>query len=143
MKTERTIRNCETTFRFQCPKLWSELSPTAEAGIRHCSVCDCDVYFCGTDAETIEHARAGHCIARELPDKDSLPRVYVGQPRDLPDRTPEQEDAMKRFVREQGIDDAIKNADAGRSCPECQYPAPRWRVTCRVCGFKMGRLPEE
>jgi hypothetical protein len=45
MKTKLTIRNCESTFRFQCPKTWSELSLTATADVRHCGVCDCDVFF--------------------------------------------------------------------------------------------------
>jgi hypothetical protein len=140
MKTQLTIRNCETTFRFQCPKLWSELSPTASAGIRHCFVCDCDVFFCKTDEETIDHAKAGHCIAaRELPDENELPHVYVGQPVNPPISTVQQEQAAKWFGRERAIDDSIKNADAGRSCPKCNYPAPRWRVTCRICGYEMGR----
>jgi hypothetical protein len=143
MKTKLTIRNCESTFRFQCPKTWNELSPTASDGVRHCGVCDCDVFFCTTDEETIEHAKAGHCIARELPDEKELPHVYVGQPKNVPVPTLEQEEAGKWFGRERAIDDSIKNADAERSCPECNYPAPRWRETCRVCGFKMGRALSE
>lgn len=138
MKTKLTIRNCESTFRFQCPKLWSELSPTDAADVRHCAVCNRDVFFCQTDEETIEHAKAGHCIARELPDEKHLPRVYLGEPRSVPVPTPEQEEAGRWFVREGAIDDSIKNADAGRSCPKCHYPAPIWRSTCRVCGFAMG-----
>jgi len=141
MKTTLKIRNCESTFRFQCPKLWSELFPTERADIRHCDMCNCDVFLCKTDEETIEHARAGHCIARELPDEEQLPYLYVGQP-NVPVPTPEQHEAAKLFGRELAIDDSIKNADAGRSCPKCSYPAPRWRVACRVCGFEMGRQLE-
>jgi hypothetical protein len=139
MKTKLTIRNSESTFRFQCPKSWSELTPTTSADIRHCAVCDCNVFFCKTDEETIQHAKAAHCIARELPDDDNLLQVYVGQPLNVPTPTPEQEEAGKWFRRERAIDDSIKNADAKRSCPKCNYPARPWRETCRVCGFKMGR----
>ena len=139
MKPKVTIRNCESTFRFQCPKLWNELTQTASADVRHCALCDCDVFFCTTDEETIEHAKAGHCIARELPDEQQLPRVYVGKPKNVPIPTREQVEAAKLFVRERAIYDSIKHADTDRSCPKCNYPAPRWRVTCRVCGFEMGR----
>src|SRR5437868_7072389 len=139
MKTKLTIRNCESTFRFQCPKTWVELSPTASDHVRHCTVCDCDVFFCKSDEETIEHAKAGRCIAREIPNENELPQVYVGQPKNPAVPTPEQEKAAEWFRRERGIDDSIKNAGADRSCPKCNYPAPRWRETCRVCGFKMGR----
>ena len=142
MKAKLTVRNCESTFRFQCPKLWSELSPTDSANIRHCASCDRDVFFCKTDGETIEHAKAGHCIARELPDEQHLPHVYLGEPKNVPVPTPEQEEAAEWFGRERAIDDSIKNADADRACPKCTYPAPRWRVTCRVCGFEMGRQLE-
>ena len=54
MKTKLTIRNCESTFRFQCLKTWSELSPTATIDVRHCGICDCDVFLCKTDEETIQ-----------------------------------------------------------------------------------------
>jgi hypothetical protein len=143
MKTKLTIRNCESTFRFRCPKIWTELSPTASADIRHCTVCHCDVFFCKADEETIKHAKAGHCIAREIPDENELPHVYVGRPKNPPVPTQEQKEAAEWFGRERGIDDSIKNADSDRSCPKCQYPAPCWRETCRVCGFKMGRVLSE
>jgi len=143
MKTKLTIRNCASTFRFQCPKNWTELDPTPSAEVRHCTVCDCDVHFCNSDDETIEHAKAGHCIARELPDDKELPRVYVGRPVNSQVPTPEQEKAGEWSRRERGIDDSIKNADADRSCPNCNYPAPRWRETCCVCSFKMSRALSE
>lgn len=96
-----------------------------------------------TDEETIEHAKVGHCIARELPDDEQLRRVYVGRPKDVPAPTLAQLEAEKVFARERGIDDSIRNADSDRSCPKCNYPAPRWRLTCRVCGFEMGRQLEK
>ena len=81
MKTKLTIRNCESTFLFQCPKNWSELSPTASAGVRHCNVFDRNVFFCKTDEETTEHAKAGHCIARELPDEKDFRTHTLASPR--------------------------------------------------------------
>ena len=143
MNTKRTIRNCAPAFRFQCPKLWNELAPTESAAMRHCPVCDCNVFFCKTDQETIAHAKAGHCIAREVPDEKELPSVIVGKPENPPVRTLRQEEAAQWFGRERAIDDSIRNADSDRSCPKCNYPAPAWRVTCRICGFKMGRIPSK
>lgn len=141
MRTTKTVRNCLPVFRMVCPQQWDALTPTGEPGVRHCGGCDRRVYLCETDAETQAHARAGHCIARELPDASEVRAVYLGLARELPPETPEQAEAGRRRLRERGIDDAIKNAGrSSRSCPECQYPAPDWRVSCRVCGFEFGRV---
>src|ERR1700735_1278147 len=106
MRTKVTIRNCESTFRFQRPELWSELSETAAPDVRHCALCNCDVFFCKTDEETITHAKVGHCIARELPDEKQLRHVYVGKPMNMPILTPEQEEAGRLSARERAIDDS-------------------------------------
>lgn len=141
MKTQQTIRNCPLpVFSKQCPRLWEELTPTAEASVRHCGHCNRDVFFCSTDDETLTHARAGHCIARAIPDESELPDIYLGQPKHVPPPTPEQEEAEHLTHRERGIDDALKNLTTRRSCPRCRYPVPGWRTTCRVCGLELGRL---
>lgn len=135
-----TIRNCLPMLRLVCPQRWEALAPTEEAQVRHCDQCDRRVHLCSTDEETIAHARAGHCIAREMPDASELPHVYVGQPVGVPPVTPQQEEALRVRLRERGVDDAIRNARrSSRCCPRCSYPAPDWRVDCRVCGFKIGR----
>ena len=128
MKTNLTIRNCDRVFRFQCPQLWTDLSATETADIRHCAVCDREVFFCTTDEETIEHAKAGHCIARELPDDDELPQTYLGEPNNVPDSTPDQEKAAAWSGRERGIDDSIQNADAERPLPEVQLSSTEMAV---------------
>jgi hypothetical protein len=139
MKTEVTVRNCPTRFRFECPRTWDSLSATADSAIRYCDQCRERVYLCVTDLETIEHAKAGHCIARECPHETELPAMVIGRP-DVPTEfTKAQEAALERLHRESGIDDSIRNIDAPRCCPKCQFPAPPWRVSCRVCGFEMGR----
>jgi hypothetical protein len=141
MKTQLTIRNCLPAFRFVCPQRWESLTPTEQGWTRHCSQCNRQVYLCTSDEQTIAHARAGNCIAREIPDGSELPHIYVGQPSGLPATTPEQERALEISHRERGIDDAIKNAQrSSRCCPRCQYPAPDWRVACRVCGFELERV---
>ena len=145
MRTSRTIRNCLPVFRVVCPLQWEALAPTDDPCVRHCGQCDRRVYYCTTDAETVAHAEAGHCIAREVPDASEVPAVYIGEPNGRPSRsppwTPQQSEAARLRVRERGIDDAIRNAPIStRCCPSCQYPAPDWRVSCRVCGFEFGRV---
>jgi len=127
-------------FGLVCPQRWESLAPTDEPGVRHCGQCDKEVYFCTTDAETVSHAQAGHCIAREMPDLSEMRAVYVGQPVGVPPETSQQAEARKLMLRERGVDDAIKNASCSRCCPECQYPAPDWRVSCRVCSFEFGHV---
>ena len=142
MQTQQTIRNCSEVFRVVCPQRWEALAPTDELGVRFCGQCEQQVYFCESDEETIAHAHAGHCIARELPDASELPRAYIGQPAVRPPATPEQNRAGLWKVRERAVDDAIKNARRStRFCPKCRYPAPDWRVSCRVCGFEFCRVP--
>jgi len=123
MKTKQTVRNCPVNFAFQCSKLWDDLSVTTVPTIRHCSRCDSDVFLCMTDEETIAHAKAGHCIAREEPHESQMPRLAMGRPSESLARTPRQREAERRATREMGIDDAIRNAArAVRECPECHYP---------------------
>ncbi len=140
MKTELTVRNCPIKFRFECPQTWQRLTATHRPEIRQCDQCQELVYLCVSDAETIEHAKAGHCIAREMPHKSELPMMVLGRPSELIVQTPSQEKALAWVTRERGIDDAIKNADAPRNCPECGYPAQNWREACRVCNFEIGRV---
>ena len=140
MKTEQTIRNCERTFRKVCPRSWDELAATNIPAVRHCPHCERDVYFCTSDEETIDHALAGHCIAREIPTTDELPVVFLGMPANPPKVTPEQTKAHEWYARENAIDDSIKNVDSSRACPKCNFPAPPWRTTCRVCNFEIGRV---
>jgi len=140
VKTKLTVRNCPVEFRFQCSKLWDDLAVSTDPAIRHCERCGSDVFFCTTDEETIAHARSGHCIAREVPDRSELPRIVLGQLAQPPEYTAQQQEARRWNSRESAIDDSIRNAiRSARSCPRCAYPAPAWRKTCRVCGCEMGR----
>ncbi len=142
MKTERTVRNCTLRMKVVCPKTWGSLQPTGEPNVRHCSRCDEDVYYCATDAETIAHARAGHCVAREMPIRAELPPVIVGRVAPVA-HTSEQQAASKAAHRERGIDTLLQGraASCTRDCPECGYPVPGFRRSCYVCGFEVGRSP--
>ena len=141
MKTNRTIRNCPIpVFRRVCPQQWEALTQTDQPNVRYCEQCNQNVFLVSTDEETLSHARAGHCIAREIPDASELPAIYVGQPKSSPPHTVEQEEALRLTHRERGIDDSLKNLDSPRFCPRCHYPAPNWRMSCRVCGLEIGRV---
>ncbi len=141
MRTERTIRTCPVRMKFSCPRTWEGLRPTANPDVRHCAHCNEDVHFCRTDEETLRHARAGHCIAREEPHPDALPDLVLGRPEFPPVITPEQEQASALYARERGITDALDNArfEGARDCPGCGYPVPSFRKTCYVCAFELGR----
>ena len=119
------------------------MTPTGDTSVRHRRHCNQHVYLCSTDEETLRHARAGHCIARVIPDESELPVTYLGQPKYVPPTTLEQEEARRLTHRERSIDDALKNLNAPRSCPRCHYPSPSWRSSCRVCGFGLGPLPDD
>ncbi|MGL6095623.1 MAG: hypothetical protein ACRC7O_07495 [Fimbriiglobus sp.] len=137
----RTVRNCLPVIRFVCPKTWESMSSTDDPHVRHCQRCDRAVHYCADDESTIAHARLGHCIAREMHEVKSLRRVFIGLASEVEPETPEQTVARQLLLREQGIDDAIRNTGmATRTCPQCHYPAPDWRVACRVCGFAFGRV---
>lgn len=66
------IENCgrerpaEIAFEFRCDRDWRDLTPTADATVRHCDGCRKDVHYCATIREARHHARAGHCIALDL-----------------------------------------------------------------------------
>ena len=62
----------------------------------------------------------------------------IGELKNVPVPTPDRK-LPRSGRRERAIDDSIKNADSDRSCPKCNFPVPRWRLTCRVCGYEMGR----
>lgn len=141
MKTQKTIRNCDKEFKFICPKNWTDLKLRDSQNIRFCESCEKSVYYCLTFEETIAHAKVGNCIAREIPDDSELPVIKMGKPRSpMPQLTESQERALKWRHQEDGIDDSIKNIDAERVCSECGFPAPNWRVKCRVCGYEFGRI---
>jgi hypothetical protein len=146
MKTDRTIRSCggrRLAMDVVCPQRWSDLAPTGVEGERHCAQCRKRVYFCATDAETLAHAREGHCIAREVPDESTLPTrwMVLGRPaRPPPEPSEEEERGWKWVRRESGIAEALASANpSSRECPECSYPVPRWRKSCYVCGHELGR----
>jgi len=142
MKLLRTVRNCRPTIPAPCPKRWEALAQTPDPDVRHCETCNQPVHFCSTDEQTLEHARAGHCVAREVPDRSELAPIVLGRPALPSVETVEQREARARFTREREIDDILA-WDLGaydRSCPTCGYPVPNFRPSCRICGTRVGRM---
>ncbi|MEN9360305.1 MAG: hypothetical protein RL095_1840 [Verrucomicrobiota bacterium] len=132
MKTERTIRNCKVSFKFQCPLKWEALQSTEDDAIRFCDQCREKVYYCATDAETIEHARAGHCVARLMPEESQIP-LMIGRPRIEDERM--QILAKHRIRREHEINESIQNLPTISSCPKCGYPIPDHYIRCKICEY--------
>jgi hypothetical protein len=56
-----SIENCEPWFRYECPRKWNSLTPTADARVRHCPECNEHVYQCSSGAE-LEALRGKRCV---------------------------------------------------------------------------------
>lgn len=141
MRLLRTIRNCTIRPKPACPKRWDDLAPTDSPSTRHCPKCDHDVHFCATDEETLAHARAGRCVAREEPDGSEM-RFIVGRAAPLaPEAAEKQSRAIARRRRERGINILLNGRleAPSRPCPGCAYPVPNFRESCYVCGSVVGR----
>lgn len=135
---EKTVRRCgiEVRWQLRCPRSWDALTPTPDADVRHCGECNERVYFCRDDHETLAQARAGHCIAREEPSEDALPRIVLGRSVVIRQVTDAQEAALAHARRERGIADALRAEGTSPACPACGYAMPRFRRTCYVCGHE-------
>jgi hypothetical protein len=139
MLTVRTVRNCALRHSPECPKLWPSLSTTLDPEIRHCQVCDQDVFFCATREETVQRGREGRLVARDEPARSELPAIRLGGPRIEP--TPSQEAAFRAHAQERGITILLNGrlTAESRDCPSCAYPVPSFRKSCYVCGYNLGR----
>ena len=136
----RTVRRCGRAFRPGCPIAWEALEETAEASVRRCRVCAEPVYFCATTAETLERAAAGACIAREEPSPQDLPQQRFAEAWSKPSiLRARHAEARRSKQKEAGIREAIASGVDERRCPDCDWPVPRFRVSCYVCGHELGR----
>jgi hypothetical protein len=75
MITQSPIANCTVQFRFECPKLWENLDPTADPDIRFCHTCRKDIYRCHTMEQVYQHALDGDCIAVSDPGAEIVERI--------------------------------------------------------------------
>lgn len=57
------VINCDVKFRFRCPRLWEQLRPTDDEGIRFCEVCAKSVHRAADANEADRLARQGKCVA--------------------------------------------------------------------------------
>jgi len=134
MKTAGSIRNCGIRMRVVCPRAWDGLQKTAQPDVRHCTECKRDVHFCATDAETIAHARAGHCIARARPVLSENGEGIVLRTLGEPAIDSEDVDADTLTWWEDHVDQVIGDVQATtRECPRCRYPVATFRRTCLMC----------
>jgi hypothetical protein len=137
------IRNCKFKFRMVCPQRWEQLTPTPAEGVKFCGTCHQDVFFCETDAEALGHARAGHCIAKPMPDLSGLSAtsLVLGRPKVPATKPTPQERRLEREAgREAAKTRALEDIEyASRACPRCGYPCVDWLRICEVCGLEIGR----
>ena len=78
-----SIDNCTAkSFAFLCPRHWSGLQKTEDAGIRFCSKCEKQVHLCVTDEELQVHTGMGHCVAVDGREKLAAARALVDAEKD-------------------------------------------------------------
>lgn len=102
------IRNCGSAklepgavrFTYECPKHWSTLEHTHDAGIRRCSACSELVYLCKTREEVEARAREGACIAVTHQTQDRITTPLVAATMGRPDSV--QAWARRLFPDERG-----------------------------------------
>jgi uncharacterized protein (TIGR02996 family) len=67
MLSRDDVEGCRSVSReLTCTMNWSFLEPTNDPTVRSCGGCRQHVYYCATEEQAAEHARAGHCIVIDL-----------------------------------------------------------------------------
>jgi hypothetical protein len=135
-----TIRICgriSGSWEQACPGLWNNFETTNDPSVRHCQVCCQKVFLCDTDAATLSHACAGHCIVRRgfgrpvlLAYKELGPEPVIA---------PEEQAVLDAARAEYRRQKALERLNcSSRFCPECGYPCPDWEGYCYVCQRHLG-----
>jgi tetratricopeptide (TPR) repeat protein len=57
------IWNCPEAFEFICSKKWNELNSTDRSNIRHCEICNLNVYWSANSQEFIANSKLDRCVA--------------------------------------------------------------------------------
>ena len=77
-EAQYTINNCTAaSFAFLCPRHWSGLKKTEDAGVRFCSKSNKQVHLCVTGEELQLHTDMGHCFAVDGQEKLTTARKVV------------------------------------------------------------------
>jgi hypothetical protein len=112
---------------------------------RYCKQYERNIHFCALDEETLFYAEQDYCVARERPDSHELPAMYIGESNLAKIQESHlKTEALAWSKRENEIDETLKNiAFSTRKCNQCNYPAPNWRMSCKVCGNHIGKVNSE
>jgi tetratricopeptide (TPR) repeat protein len=57
------IWNCPEAFEFICSKKWNELNSTENSNIRHCEICNLNVYWSVNSEDFVTNSRLDRCVA--------------------------------------------------------------------------------
>lgn len=74
--TDYFLANCK--FAFKCTKTWESLEKTSEPGVRYCSDCQEEVFYCITKSEIVDALRDRKCISVVINDY-SVESLLMGQ----------------------------------------------------------------
>ncbi len=81
------IRNC--VFGFKCTADWNDMAQTSDIDVRHCEICQKNVYFITKDEELVEAIDLNRCVAIlpfEARENLRLMRPTLGFPVDYSNR---------------------------------------------------------
>ena len=120
------LDRCSVEFEFECPKRWSNLTPTDQPQERYCDTCRRSVYYCTTISAARAHAVAGHCVAVSL--------ALVRRPGDLTQSrtsraasarlTPEMLERLRHATLRMGILPVRSRLPSTPPLPSPPLPAP-------------------
>ncbi len=131
-----TIRICAIESP-DCPGFWDCLETTDNTAVRRCRVCSQSVFLCLGDAETLSHARAGHCLARRGFGFRVLRTNHEFEP--PPPLSPEDQAVLETAQADYHRMKALNRLKySSRFCPQCGYPCPNWEESCYVCSHHLG-----
>lgn len=75
---ELVIRNCK--FIYECPLTWDALDATDKNDVRHCHVCDSDVFLCEDGKTLLDALFFDRCVAVKGKVSDQPREMLLGIP---------------------------------------------------------------
>lgn len=93
------IQNCAVEFVFECPERWDALTPTNDANVRHCGVCNKSVTFCATpeDISALLDQSPDACVAHPMPQRQHIKGPITGKLLSK-QKHPSQSEKLRKFI---------------------------------------------
>ncbi len=93
MKPAQNDRFINCTMEFECNADWDSLNRTDRQDVRHCAICDKNVYFCTNQDQLEAHAVQNHCVTfQETPVRQRTGSVKMNR------TTPINKEELRKFI---------------------------------------------